>query len=80
MAGTPLRPIGDIPRNSNAIAILLPHRPYYPNDWHSMMTDHADATHAIVCPLHAGDAVIHGPLTLHAASANRRMTSDARGC
>jgi hypothetical protein len=50
---------------------LLPHRPYYPNDRGSMMTDHADRTLAVVCPLRAGDAVIHGPLTLHAAPANQ---------
>ncbi|HVG02590.1 MAG TPA: phytanoyl-CoA dioxygenase family protein [Nitrospira sp.] len=56
--------------------ILLPHRPYYPNDRHSMMTDHADASQAIACPLHAGDFVIHGPLTLHAAFVNQ--TDDIR--
>ena len=51
--------------------ILVPHRPYYPNDRHSMMTDHADASQAIVCPLRAGDVLAHGPLTLHAASPNQ---------
>ncbi|MCC2641348.1 MAG: Phytanoyl-CoA dioxygenase [Nitrospira sp.] len=51
--------------------ILLPHRPYYPNDPQSMMTDHADSSLAIMCPLRTGDAVIHGPLTLHAAFANQ---------
>ena len=56
--------------------VLLPHRPYYPNDRDSMMTDYADVSQAIVCPLRTGDAVIHGPLTLHAASANQ--TDDIR--
>jgi ectoine hydroxylase-related dioxygenase (phytanoyl-CoA dioxygenase family) len=56
--------------------ILLPHRPFYPNDRHSMMTDHADASQAIDCPLHAGDVAIHGPLTLHAAFVNQ--TDDIR--
>ncbi len=54
--------------------ILLPHRPYYPNDKHSMMTDHADSTRAILCPLRVGGAVMHGPLTLHAASSNHSDT------
>jgi hypothetical protein len=56
--------------------VLLPHRPFYPNDRRSMMTDHAEASQAIICPLHAGDVVMHGPLTLHAASANQ--TDDIR--
>jgi ectoine hydroxylase-related dioxygenase (phytanoyl-CoA dioxygenase family) len=56
--------------------ILLPHRPYYPNDEQSMMTDHAGSDHAIICPLRAGDLVTHGPLTLHAASING--TNDIR--
>ena len=55
---------------------LLPHRPYYPGDRHSMMTDHADQTQAIVCPLRVGGVAMHGPLTLHAASANQ--TDDIR--
>ena len=50
--------------------ILLPHRPYYPNDYQSATTDGVDATLAVTCPLHAGDAAIHGPLTLHSALAN----------
>jgi hypothetical protein len=51
--------------------ILLPHHPYYPNDTSSMMTDHVDPTQAIVCPIRAGGVLMHGPLTLHAASANQ---------
>lgn len=51
--------------------ILLPHRPYYPNDYRSATTDGVDSTLAVVCPIHAGDAMIHGPLTLHSALANR---------
>lgn len=50
--------------------ILLPHHPYYPNDYRSAMTDYADPSQAIACPLEAGDATIHGPLTLHSALAN----------
>jgi hypothetical protein len=50
--------------------ILLPHRPYYPNDYRSATTDGVDATFAVACPLHAGDAAVHGPLTLHSAQAN----------
>jgi ectoine hydroxylase-related dioxygenase (phytanoyl-CoA dioxygenase family) len=50
--------------------ILLPHRPYYPNDYRSVTTDGVDDTLAIACPLRAGDATVHGPLTLHSALAN----------
>jgi hypothetical protein len=50
--------------------ILLPHRPYYPNDYRSATTDGIDGTLGVACPLHAGDATIHGPLTLHSAPAN----------
>jgi ectoine hydroxylase-related dioxygenase (phytanoyl-CoA dioxygenase family) len=50
--------------------ILLPHRPYYPNDRGSMMTDPVNPAKAVVCPLRIGDATIHGPLTLHSALAN----------
>lgn len=50
--------------------ILLPHRPYYPNDRSSMMTDLADPAKAVPCPLRVGDGTIHGPLTLHSALAN----------
>jgi ectoine hydroxylase-related dioxygenase (phytanoyl-CoA dioxygenase family) len=50
--------------------ILLPHRPYYPNDYRSVTTDGVDATSEVVCPLRVGDATIHGPLTLHSAMAN----------
>jgi hypothetical protein len=50
--------------------ILLPHRPYYPNDYRSATTDGVDATLGVACPLRAGDATIHGPLTLHSALAN----------
>ena len=50
--------------------ILLPHRPYYPNDYRSATTDGVDGTLGVVCPLRAGDATIHGPLTLHSAHAN----------
>jgi hypothetical protein len=56
--------------------ILLPHRPYYPNDYRSMTTDGVDAALAVSCPLRAGDATIHGPLTLHSAPAN--STDDIR--
>jgi hypothetical protein len=49
---------------------LLPHRPFYPGDASSMMTDEADERQALMCPLRAGEATAHGPLTLHAASAN----------
>jgi hypothetical protein len=55
---------------------LLPHRPYYPNDYRSMMTDPVDEARAIVCPLPGGGATIHGPLTLHAALPNQ--TGDIR--
>lgn len=51
--------------------ILLPHRPYYPNDYRSATTDGVDDTLGVACPLRAGDATIHGPLTLHSALANR---------
>ena len=50
--------------------ILLPHHPYYPNDYRSMATDDVNASEAIACPLHIGDAAVHGPLTLHSALAN----------
>jgi ectoine hydroxylase-related dioxygenase (phytanoyl-CoA dioxygenase family) len=50
---------------------LFPHRPFYPNDYASMMTDHVDLAQAIACPLRTGDASVHGPLTLHAALANK---------
>jgi hypothetical protein len=50
--------------------ILLPHRPYYPNDYRSATTDCVDATLGVACPLQAGDAAVHGPLTLHSALAN----------
>jgi hypothetical protein len=50
--------------------ILLPHRPYYPNDLSSVMTDSVDPTKAVACPLRIGDGTIHGPLTLHSAFAN----------
>lgn len=51
--------------------ILLPHRPYYPNDLRSMTTDGVDASQAVDCPLRTGDATVHGPLTLHSAWPNR---------
>ncbi len=50
--------------------ILLPHRPYYPNDKRSLMTDHVKESHAIPFPLSVGDASVHGPLTLHSAPPN----------
>jgi hypothetical protein len=50
--------------------ILLPHRPYYPNDYRSATTDGVDGTLAVTCSLRAGDATIHGPLTLHSAEVN----------
>jgi hypothetical protein len=50
--------------------ILMPHRPYYPNDYRSVTTDGIDSTLEVVCPLHVGDATIHGPFTLHSAMAN----------
>jgi Phytanoyl-CoA dioxygenase (PhyH) len=50
---------------------LLPHRPLYPNDYRSLMTDHVDASQAIVCPLSIGEATVHGSLTPHMALANR---------
>lgn len=50
---------------------LLPHRPYYPNDYSSMMTDCVDPNQAVVCPVQAGGATVHGPLTLHSALPNR---------
>jgi len=54
--------------------ILLPHRPYYPNDRGSMMTDSVNTAKAVACPLGIGDATIHGPLTLHSAFANSTDT------
>ena len=53
-----------------AVPELLPHRPFYPGDRTSMMTEQLDEHQAVICPLQAGDATAHGPLTLHAASAN----------
>jgi len=50
---------------------FLPHRPYYPNDYRSMMTDPLDEERAVVCPLPVGGVTIHGPLTLHAARPNQ---------
>jgi ectoine hydroxylase-related dioxygenase (phytanoyl-CoA dioxygenase family) len=50
--------------------ILLPHRPYYSNDYGSMTTDAADESRAVACPVHMGDATVHGPLTLHFAFRN----------
>jgi ectoine hydroxylase-related dioxygenase (phytanoyl-CoA dioxygenase family) len=49
---------------------LLPHRPLYPNDYRSLMTDHVDASQAVACPLFIGEATVHGPLTPHMALAN----------
>ncbi|WP_447602560.1 phytanoyl-CoA dioxygenase family protein [Nitrospira sp. Nam80] len=51
--------------------VLLPHRPLYPNDYRSLMTDHIDVSQAVTCPLSIGEATVHGPLTLHMALANR---------
>ena len=56
--------------------VLLPHYPYYPNDYRSMMTDSVDPTLSIACPLQMGDVTVHGPLTLHSAHAN--STDDIR--
>jgi ectoine hydroxylase-related dioxygenase (phytanoyl-CoA dioxygenase family) len=50
--------------------VLLPHRPYYSNDYRSMAMDEVDATLEVVFPLQMGDATIHGPLTVHSAMAN----------
>jgi hypothetical protein len=50
---------------------LLPHRPFFPHDARSLMTDHVDPSHAIPCPLSVGEVTVHGPLTLHMAFANR---------
>jgi hypothetical protein len=50
---------------------LLPHRPYYPNDYRSMMTDPVDVEQAVMCPVPMGGATIHGPLTLHYAQPNQ---------
>jgi hypothetical protein len=52
-------------------AAMLPHRPFFPHDPRSLMTDHADPSHAIPCPLSVGEVTAHGPLTLHMAFANR---------
>jgi hypothetical protein len=51
-------------------ATLLPHRPFYPNDYRSLMTDHVNPSQAVACPLSLGEASVHGPLTLHMALAN----------
>jgi hypothetical protein len=50
--------------------ILLPHRPYYPNDYRSATTDVVDSILAVVCPIQTGDAMIYGPMTMHFALAN----------
>jgi hypothetical protein len=50
--------------------VLLPHHPYYPNDYESMMTDEVNPAEAVACPLFAGDATVHGPLTPHSALPN----------
>jgi hypothetical protein len=49
---------------------LLPHRPFYPNDYRSLMTDPVNVSQAVACPLSIGEASVHGPLTLHMALAN----------
>ena len=49
---------------------LLPHRPFYPNDDSSMMTDQVDPGETLACPLRMGEATIHGPLTPHMALPN----------
>ncbi|MEX5216462.1 MAG: phytanoyl-CoA dioxygenase family protein [Nitrospiraceae bacterium] len=51
--------------------VLLPHRPSYPNDYRSLMTDHVDASEGGACSLSVGEATVHGSLTLHMALANR---------
>ncbi len=49
---------------------VLPHRPFFPNDPSSLMTDYVDASKAVNCPLSAGGAMVHGALTLHTAHTN----------
>lgn len=50
--------------------VVLPHRPFFPKDPSSLMTDHAEEFKAVNCPLPAGGATIHGALTLHCAHVN----------
>lgn len=49
---------------------VLPHRPFFPNDPSSSMTDPVDESKAVNCPLTAGGATIHGARTLHTAHVN----------
>jgi hypothetical protein len=49
---------------------VLPHRPFFPNDPSSLMTDYVDDSKVVHCPLSAGGAMIHGALTLHTAHVN----------
>jgi ectoine hydroxylase-related dioxygenase (phytanoyl-CoA dioxygenase family) len=49
---------------------LLPHYRYDPADPYTLITDHVQADRVVACPMEAGGAVLHLPLTLHSAYPN----------
>lgn len=55
---------------SHKVGLLLHYR-FDPADPYTLITNQIDHAHEVVCPLLAGDAVLHLPLTLHSSLPNR---------